>query len=46
MPTLKKSHTYRVSRYGTLLPLNTKDLIMQSNEGTVPSKGKDPVSIN
>jgi len=32
MPTLKKSHTYRASRYGILLPLKTNNLIMQSNE--------------
>lgn len=46
MPTLKKSHTYRASRYGILLLLKTNNLIMQSNEtgfgkystikGTVP----------
>jgi len=32
MPTLKKSHTYRASRYGILLPLKTNSLIMESNE--------------
>jgi len=50
MPSLKKSHTYRASRYGIFLPLKTNNLIKQSNEIGLgkhsTTKGKVPVPIN